>query len=97
MSQRQRRSAIQKAAGPVTSVWGGNRAQMAGSEGSLLLRQGLMNEGVWFFQVLYLGEKYQVAGESEKRMPGSPERPRVEASFGGRENLASGPWILWMM
>lgn len=36
-----------KAAGPVTSAWGRNHGQMTGSEGSLPLRQGVMNEGEW--------------------------------------------------
>ena len=37
------------------------------------------------FQVMRLGEKYQVAGENEKNMPGGPKGPSVKASFGGRE------------
>ena len=75
----------QKAAGPVTTVWGGDPGQMAGSKGSPPLRQGLMNEGEWFFRVKPLGEKYQVAGENVKIMPGGPSGPCVEASCGGRE------------
>lgn len=76
---------------PVTSKWGGNRGQMAGSESSPPLRQGVMNGGGVVFQVMRLGEKYQVAGENEKNMPGGPKGPSVKALLEGVKCLASGP------
>lgn len=37
------------------------------------------------FQVMSLGEKYQVAGENEKNMPGGPKQLNVKAFSGGCE------------